>query len=392
MTEILLMRPWTAGSQTSATFTAFSRPRTASHQPNSERISASSAGDLVFWGWTRGYSFQERDLPGGSRRRFPHLAEDLSRLGWRAADIRRETGDRPNVLRILAVQSNCPSALAPTRWNWLQAELAAGQAANQLMIIAAHVPIAVMNVGNEMEWWESTLDPNATMQNAVSLTNLVSVLQNTPNLLMWMAGHRHLNTVKAFLPPSGGSPQNGFWQVETCSLREFPQQFRTFEIYLNSDYSVSIVTVNVDPAVKEDSPAAKSRAYSIAAQQIVQSNKLLNNPNLQTEFGVIPVQTMDPTRPQDGTTDPTIVYGTVSGVPYCASYNAELFKQLSPAMVSVLQAQFQPSQALILLRWQGSLRATPPRSAGTASSAYSRVWESVLLNVQPLWASQDRYW
>ena len=175
------------------------------------------------------------------------------------------------------------------------------------MIIAAHVPIAVMNVGNEMEWWESTLDPNATMQNAVSLTNLVSVLQNTPNLLMWMAGHRHLNTVKAFLPPSGGSPQNGFWQVETCSLREFPQQFRTFEIYLNSDYSVSIVTVNVDPAVKEDSPAAKSRAYSIAAQQIVQSNKLLNNPNLQTEFGVIPVQTMDPTRPQDGTTDPTIV-------------------------------------------------------------------------------------
>ena len=33
--------------------------------------------------------------------------------------------------------------LDAVRWNWLQAELAAGQAANQLMIIAAHVPIAV---------------------------------------------------------------------------------------------------------------------------------------------------------------------------------------------------------------------------------------------------------
>jgi metallophosphoesterase (TIGR03768 family) len=233
--------------------------------------------------------------------------------------------------------------LDTTRWNWLQAELASGQAANQLMIIAAHVPIAVMNIGSEMEWWESGMDPNATMQNAVSLTNLVAVLQNTPNLLMWMAGHRHLNTVKAFLPPSGGSPQSGFWQVETCSLREFPQQLRTFEIYLNSDYTISIVTVNVDPAVKAGMPAAKSRAYSIAAQQIVQSNKVLNCPNLQKAYGVIPVGTMDPTRPQDGTTDPTIIYGSVPGVPYCASYNAELFKQLSPAMVSVLQAQFPVS-------------------------------------------------
>ncbi len=232
--------------------------------------------------------------------------------------------------------------LDATRWNWLQAELAAGQTANQIMIIAAHVPIAVSNIGTETEWWESELDPNATVQNAVSLTNLVSVLQNTPNLLMWMAGHRHVNTVKAFLPPSGGSPQNGFWQVETSSLREFPQQLRTFEIYLNSDYSVSIVTVNVDPAVKEGSPAAKSRAYSIAAQQIVQTDKLVNDRNASTTYG-FPVQTMDPTRPQDGTTDPTIIYGTVPGVPYCASYNAELFKQLSPAMVNVLQAQFPAS-------------------------------------------------
>ena len=233
--------------------------------------------------------------------------------------------------------------LDATRWNWLQAELAAGQAANQLMIIAAHVPIAVMNIGSEMEWWESAKDPNATEQNAVSLTNLVAVLQNTPNLLMWMAGHRHLNTVKAFVPPTGGSPETGFWQVETSSLREFPQQLRTFEIYLNSDYTISIVAVNVDPAVKPGTPAATSRAYAIAAQQIVQGNKLLNCENVAKAYGVIPVDTMDPTRPQDGTPDPTIIYGSVVGVPYCASYNAELFKQLSPTMVSALQAQFPAS-------------------------------------------------
>jgi metallophosphoesterase (TIGR03768 family) len=227
-----------------------------------------------------------------------------------------------------------------TRWNWLQAELAAGQANNQLMIIAAHIPLAVSSIGSEMEWWQSARDPNATLQNAVSLTDLVAVLQNTPNLLLWIAGHRHQNAVKAFLPPAGGGPENGFWQVETSSLRDFPQQFRTFELYLNSDYTISIIATNVDPAVAEGTPAETSRSYSIAAQQIVQTNQLVNSPNVKKAYGVIAVDTMDPSRPQDGATDPTIIYKTVSGVSYCASYNAELFKQLSPTMISVLRQQF----------------------------------------------------
>lgn len=46
---------------------------------------------------------------------------------------------------------------------------------------------------------------------------------------------------------------------------------------------------------------------------------------------------MDPTRPQDGSPDPSIVYGDVEGVPYCASYNAELFKQLTPKMIEVMR-------------------------------------------------------
>jgi len=239
--------------------------------------------------------------------------------------------------------------LDATRWNWLQAELAAGQAANQLMIIAAHVPIAVANVGSECEWWEASHDANATMTNAVTLTNLVATLQNTTNLIMWIAGHRHLNTVKAFLPPNGGAPENGFWQVETCALRDIPQQFRTFEVYLNSDYSVSIEVTNVDLAVADGTPAAKSRAYSIAAQQICRNNLTPNGPNtavMPLPDGVAMVETMDPTRPQGipsaatPFTDPTIIYGTVPGVPCVSSYNAELFKQLSPAMKKVMQAEF----------------------------------------------------
>ena len=168
---------------------------------------------------------------------------------------------------------------------------------------------------------------------------------------MWIAGHRHLNTVKAFASSDSAHPEYGFWQVETSSLHDFPQQFRTFEIYLNSDYTISIKTINVDPAVKAGTPAAISRKYAIAAQQIVQNNLRLNNPNAAT-IGTSPVDislpSMDPTRSQGGSllipdytyTDPTIIYGVAPGVPYNASYNATLYKQLSPAMKAHMQALF----------------------------------------------------
>jgi metallophosphoesterase (TIGR03768 family) len=252
--------------------------------------------------------------------------------------------------------------LDANRWAWLQAELVAGQAANQLMIIAAHIPIAVVKIGDETEWWlgDRTARPTgswwtdsiSTTDNAVTLEELIATLQNTPNLLMWIAGHRHLNTVKAFVSPDPTRPEKGFWQVETSSLRDFPQQFRTFEIYLNSDYTISIVTINVDPAVKAGTPAAISRKYAIAAQQIVQNNLTVNNPNQSIQPGLLyPLPSMDPTRPQGtpvpGTpfTDPTIRYVDLSGaavdrVPYNASYNAILYKQLSPAMKAYMQTLF----------------------------------------------------
>lgn len=200
--------------------------------------------------------------------------------------------------------------LDQARWAWLKKELAAGTAAGQLMIIAAHIPIGVEVTApnSQMGWWTNP-------QNAVTLPDLVAELQSHPNLLMWMAGHRHLNTVKAFVSPDPvNAPEKGFWHVETPSLRDLPQQFRTFEIYLNSDETLSIVTTNVDPAVKEGTPAATSRTYAVAATQIV--------------------QTWDTMTKWNPTNDPT-----VKPMP-TGSYNAELVKPLSPAMKAKLRTLY----------------------------------------------------
>lgn len=239
------------------------------------------------------------------------------------------------------------------RWAWLKKELADGQAANQLMIIACHIPICVANIGTELEWWlGADGDPSTTTRNACTITELVTTLQNTPNLLMWIAGHRHVNHVKAFVSPDRvNAPEKGFWQVESSSLRDFPQQFRTFEIFVNSDYSISIEAINVDIAVKEGTPAATSRKYAIATQQILQNPLKGNPPNYQTMYGK-DFGPVDPTRPRGGEstvkgsgdnfTDPSIQFVdlTAQGVPYNASYNAQLFKKLSPAMENHLRTLY----------------------------------------------------
>jgi len=144
------------------------------------------------------------------------------------------------------------------RYNWLVAELEEGQANDKLMIIAAHIPIGVEESGALTGWWKDSY---------VTEPQLTAKLQEYSNLILWLAGHRHRNAITPFKSPDADHPELGFWGVETVSLREFPQQFRLFEILHNSDNTISIMATNVDPAVAEGSMAEISRSYAVAAAQ-----------------------------------------------------------------------------------------------------------------------------
>jgi metallophosphoesterase (TIGR03768 family) len=177
------------------------------------------------------------------------------------------------------------SSLDKQRYDWLISELDRGQAEGKLMIIAAHMPIGVGVPGHYGSW---------SVNSVVTEETLIARLHQYPNLVLWLSGHRHINDITAFKSPDPARPELGFWQVETSSLKDFPQQFRTFELVRNSDNTISIRATNVDPAVKEDSLAARSRSYAIAAQQIFK-------------------------------------------YPIASSYNAELVKQLSSSMQVKMQ-------------------------------------------------------
>ena len=138
------------------------------------------------------------------------------------------------------------------RFNWLISEMDKGQSDGKLMIIASHIPIPA-------------IDHHA--HSPISKSTLVGKLYEYPNLLIWMSGHVHRNKVIAFPSPVSEKPELGFWHVETSSLRDFPQQFRTFQITRNNDNTISIFATNVNPDVEKGSLAEKSRSYAIATMQ-----------------------------------------------------------------------------------------------------------------------------
>jgi metallophosphoesterase (TIGR03768 family) len=162
-------------------------------------------------------------------------------------------------------------ALNKARYDWLISELDKGQSAGQLMIIAAHVPIGVLPFGDgKTGSWGPYSD--------VDDWTLIPTLQKYPNLILWLAGHQHNNQVTPWPSRDPTHPELGFWEVQTASLRDFPQHFRTFEIVRNTDNTISIIITDIDPAVRDGSPAAMSRFYAVAASQLYNSPTALYNP------------------------------------------------------------------------------------------------------------------
>jgi hypothetical protein len=196
------------------------------------------------------------------------------------------------------VGGGAAASLDTKRFQWLKKELDSGEAAGELMIICAHVPLNPYKgvpmpsegpIPENPYWniWSSSSHP--------PMATLLETLHNYNNLILWIAGHAHRNTITpqpVTTDPESPEYEYGFWTVETPSLRDFPQQFRRFEIALNSDNNISIFAYDVDVAVNPNplpngsaSPPLKSRSYGIGAMQIYQT-PLQQGPGMDPNSGV----------------------------------------------------------------------------------------------------------
>jgi metallophosphoesterase (TIGR03767 family) len=85
-----------------------------------------------------------------------------------------------------------------------------------------------------------------------------------PTAIAFVTGHSHRNEIKAF----NKNRRTGFWQINTASHTDFPQQARQLEVMDNRDGTLSIFNTIIDQAAPIATPPSGTPANSLTDTQI----------------------------------------------------------------------------------------------------------------------------
>jgi metallophosphoesterase (TIGR03767 family) len=94
---------------------------------------------------------------------------------------------------------------------------------------------------------------------------VLALVLRYPNVVLWVNGHTHVNSVTPHARASSAPVPGGFWEVNTASHIDFPQQARIVEIANNKDGTLSIFGTIVDSAAPLAVPAALDSPPALAA-------------------------------------------------------------------------------------------------------------------------------
>jgi hypothetical protein len=91
---------------------------------------------------------------------------------------------------------------------------------------------------------------------------VTSYLLSQPRVIAWVNGHTHRNQV---IPHKRADGTGGFWEINTASHIDFPQQARLIEVVDNGDDTMSIFTTIIDHAGPPNWNALLGNTISLAA-------------------------------------------------------------------------------------------------------------------------------
>jgi hypothetical protein len=124
--------------------------------------------------------------------------------------------------------------------NFLIPELERAQMENKLIMVTSHHP-------------------------AADTPDLIGILKDYPNVFLHLVGHTHNNLI---IPRIDPVPEQGYWEVQTSSLIDYPQQSRIVEIVDNRDGTGSIYCTMLNHASPEGSLSYQSRSFSLEDVQL----------------------------------------------------------------------------------------------------------------------------
>ncbi len=126
-----------------------------------------------------------------------------------------------------------------------------GTGADKLIVIFSHHTVATMS--------------NIIGADRVTGMTVATLLLQFPNAVLWVNGHTHRNTVRPLSRPAGAAVGGGFWEVNTASHVDWPQQARTVEIVYNGDGTLSIFGTIIDHAAPKTPSASPTTPIALAA-------------------------------------------------------------------------------------------------------------------------------
>lgn len=112
---------------------------------------------------------------------------------------------------------------------------AAGGGDERLVIVTSHHPRTSMT--NDRAVPAGTADAGGRALGE----EVAAVLHRFPNVIAWVSGHIHRNSVRPLVSRSGG-----FWEISTSSVMDWPCQVRLLEIVDNNDGTLSILSTALD--------------------------------------------------------------------------------------------------------------------------------------------------
>lgn len=128
-------------------------------------------------------------------------------------------------------------AVPQDQFEWLRAGLAEARANNQLAVVMSHHNSLTLNNGAQPAF--------GATQPLIHADEFIAMLHEYPNMVAWINGHTHNNTIQAHPTPDR---DGGFWEITTASCIDFPQQQQMIEIVDNRDGTMSLFTTVVDHA------------------------------------------------------------------------------------------------------------------------------------------------
>ena len=126
-------------------------------------------------------------------------------------------------------------SLDATQFAWLGDQLK--KAGDRLVVVASHHTSGTMT--------NPLVGTGGDTAQRVLGDEVVALLLAHPHVVAWVNGHTHTNQVWARKRSDG---TGGFWEINTASHVDWPQQSRLIEIVDNADGTLSIFTTMVDHA------------------------------------------------------------------------------------------------------------------------------------------------